>query len=303
MKNLRRLWYFLPHLQPVAEIIRHVVAAEGKHGHGVPPRDAYLACRGRGGFARHGCAHEYAVLPVKRFIYQRGHSGSSSSKYERRYRHAFRRFPFRRNAWRLARRHGVPRIRMRRRAFGWIPRLALPVGQPSWRIAANSFPPRLPLGSHRHVRKQRVLVQRSHHVLIGFHTRARSHPKKARFRIDGVQISVFADLHPGNIVSNGPDAIPLVLERRHHHCQIRFPARAWKRRAHVGYFAARRFQPQDQHVLGHPALLARHHAGNPQRKTLFSEQRVSAVARPHAPDQFLLRKVNDVSPRGIQVAQ
>ena len=56
-------------------------------------------------------------------------------------------------------------------------------------------------------------------------------------------------------------------------------------------------------MLRHPALLARHHAGNPESKTLFPEQRVSTVARTHAPDQFLLRKVDNVPPRGIQVAQ
>src|SRR5436309_251975 len=64
-----------------------------------------------------------------------------------------------------------------------------------------------------------------------------------------------------------------------------------------------RFQPQDQHVLHHPALLARHYAGNPESKTLFPEQRDSTVARTHDTDQFLLRKVDNVPPRGIEVAQ
>src|SRR5439155_1031310 len=95
--------------------------------------------------------------------------------------------------------------------------------------------------------------QRAHYILIGFHSRARGNTKKPCFRIDGAQVSVFADLHPRDVVSNGPDAIPLVLERRHHHGQIRFPARTRKRRAHVSHFAARRFQPQDQHVIGHLA--------------------------------------------------
>src|SRR5260370_8787448 len=138
---------------------------------------------------------------------------------------------------------------MRRCPLGWIPRLAFPVDQPRGCIAANSFPPRFPVRSHRHVRKKRVLAERTHHVLIGFHPRARSHAKKSRFRIDSVQIAVFADFHPGDIVPNSPYSIPLAFESGHHHPPVFFAPRPWKHAAQVTYFAPPPSHPPAPHFL------------------------------------------------------
>ena len=55
-----------------------------------------------------------------------------------------------------------------------------------------------------------------------------------------------------------------------------------------------RGQLQDQHVLGQPALVARHHRGDPQREALLAEQRVAAVARAVRPDLARLGEVDDV---------
>ena len=51
---------------------------------------------------------------------------------------------------------------------------------------------------------------------------------------------------------------------------------------------------EDQHVLGHPALVARHHRGDAQREALLAEQRVAAVARAVGPDLARVREVDDV---------
>ena len=66
--------------------------------------------------------------------------------------------------------------------------------------------------------------------------------------------------------------------------------------APVTYFVVslRRGQLQDQHVLGHPALVAGHHRRDPQRKALLAQQRVAAVARAVRPDLAALREVHDV---------
>ena len=45
-----------------------------------------------------------------------------------------------------------------------------------------------------------------------------------------------------------------------------------------------RGQFEDQHVLGQPALVARHRRGDPQREALLAEQGVAAVARAVGPD-------------------
>ena len=58
--------------------------------------------------------------------------------------------------------------------------------------------------------------------------------------------------------------------------------------------ALRRGQLQDQHVLGHPALVARHRRGDPQREALLAEQRVAAVAGAVGPDLAALGEVDDV---------
>src|SRR5260370_760554 len=78
-------------------------------------------------------------------------------------------------------------------APGWGPRAAVAGNRSRRRLAGNAFPPRVPFRSHGHVRKQRILVQGPHHVLIGLHSRAGGHAKESRFRIDAAQISVLAD--------------------------------------------------------------------------------------------------------------
>ena len=40
VENLRRVGNLSAHVQPVLEIVAHVVAAEGQHGHGIAPRHA-----------------------------------------------------------------------------------------------------------------------------------------------------------------------------------------------------------------------------------------------------------------------
>ena len=51
--------------EPVREVVAHVVAAEGKHRHGIAAELAYLAHNGGCSLAAGGCAKERAVLPVK----------------------------------------------------------------------------------------------------------------------------------------------------------------------------------------------------------------------------------------------
>ena len=53
------------HLDPVAEVVAHVVAAEGQHGHGIAAQLADGA-GGRGGhFGAHGRANVHAARPVE----------------------------------------------------------------------------------------------------------------------------------------------------------------------------------------------------------------------------------------------
>src|SRR5258708_7020650 len=79
MKNLRRFWYFPAHIQPVLEIVRHVVTAEWEHGHWIAARNADIAGRCRSRLAGHGCANEDPMLPVIRLVNERRNARSSTA--------------------------------------------------------------------------------------------------------------------------------------------------------------------------------------------------------------------------------
>jgi hypothetical protein len=51
---------------------------------------------------------------------------------------------------------------------------------------------------------------------------------------------------------------------------------------------------ENEHVLGEPALVARHHRSDAQREALLAEQRVAAVARAERHDLARLGKVHDL---------
>src|SRR5580693_2364433 len=64
MENLGRVLNLPSHLEPMPEIIAHVVTAERKHGHGIATGDAYSAGSSSSGFRGQRGADKYAVLPV-----------------------------------------------------------------------------------------------------------------------------------------------------------------------------------------------------------------------------------------------
>src|SRR5574340_621255 len=67
-------------------------------------------------------------------------------------------------------------------------------------------------------------------------------------------------------------------------------------------FAVWILDADDEHVLCQPALGARLPAGNAQRVTFFSEQRIAAIAGAEALDAEFLGEVHDETPFRIEVA-
>ena len=61
----------LADLQPVREVVGHVVAGEGQHRERIAAKFAHLVLGGSGAFRGDRRAHEHAVLPVVRFRHQR----------------------------------------------------------------------------------------------------------------------------------------------------------------------------------------------------------------------------------------
>ena len=138
-------------------------------------------------------------------------------------------------------------------------------------------------------------AKRRHRVRIGLDRRARRHAEEAGLGIDRAQPAVRVGLDPGDVVAHRPDLpAPFEAGGRNQHRKIGLAAGARKRRGHVGLLALRILDAEDQHVLGHPAFVARDVRGDAQREALLAQQRVAAVARAVRPDLARLRKVHDV---------
>ncbi len=180
---------------------------------------------------------------------------------------------------------------------------ALPIRQLRRHLGGHPLPPGFPRSRHGHVGEYRVSFHRAHHVRIRQRVGSRRNAKKSRLGIDRMQIAVRPRLHPRDVVTHGPYSIAGVLESRNHHGQVGLAACARKRRRHVGHFARGVLEPQDQHVLRHPTLFARHPARNAQREAFLPQQRVAAVSRANAPDQLFFWKMQYEAPRWIQIAQ
>ena len=263
VENFRRVFNFRAHVQPVLEIIGHVVAAERDHGHRIATRNSHGAGGGSSRFRCHGSSKENAVIPVPRFVDQGRQLGPASAENNRGNGNSFGVFPMRRNRGRLVSRDGITRIRMRRRPAARRPLLAFPVDQVLVRLGSNPFPPGLAGNrSHRGIGENCVVVERSHHVRIGFKIRAGRHAEKSCFGVHRAQRAVFGHMHPGDIVADGLYSVAFFFQRRNHHGEICFAARTGKRGCHVRRLAGWTFQPEQQHVLRHPTLFARHKAGD-----------------------------------------
>jgi hypothetical protein len=68
------------HLDPVAEVVAHVVAAEGQHGHGVAADLADGSGGGGGGLGAHGGAGVDAGAPVEGLVDERHGGGRRPPK-------------------------------------------------------------------------------------------------------------------------------------------------------------------------------------------------------------------------------
>ena len=71
-----------PMLQPVGEVVGHVVAAERQHGEGVAAQVAHGAGRGRRRLGRHDRAEEHPVLPVVGLEDQRHDRGAPAAEQD-----------------------------------------------------------------------------------------------------------------------------------------------------------------------------------------------------------------------------
>ena len=294
------------HFQPVVEVVAHVVTAERQHGERVATYDALRAESGCGGFRAERSGHVHAEIPVEGFIDQRHRGGAAAAEDEGRNRHALRVFPFLINRRALRSRRGKARIRVRRLAAGFLgdfrrPVLALPVDGVRRRVLGHAFPPHVAVVGQRDVGEDDVFLQGGHRVVVGLFVGARRNAEEAGFRVDRVELAVFAGFDPGDVITDCCDLPATEALRRDEHGKVGLAAGRRESGGDVGFFTFRRFDAEDQHVFGQPAFVARHVRGDAQREALLAEQRVAAVARAVGPDFAGFRVVHDVL--GVRVAR
>ena len=112
-----------------------------------------------------------------------------------------------------------------------------------------------------------------------------------------MQAAVVAELHPGDVVTDRLHRPPGQGWDEHGH--VGLTARRREGGGYVGLLALRRGKPEDEHVLGQPAVVPGHSGGDPQGEALLAQQGVTAVAGAVRPDLPGLREVRDVPVGGI----
>ena len=160
------------------------------------------------------------------------------------------------------------------------------------RRRAHLLPPHIAIVGQRDVGIDAVGGERLHGVGVGIVRGAGRHAEEAGLRIDGVKPPILAELHPANVVADGL-GLP-AGNGRVDHGEIGLAAGAREGRGDEFRFSFRIGELEDQHVLGHPALVARLHRGDAERMAFLAEQCVAAIARAVRPDLARLWKVRDV---------
>ena len=136
--------------------------------------------------------------------------------------------------------------------------------------------------------------KRRHRVRIGLNGSARRDAEESGFRIDGAQPALRVRLDPGNVIADSPYLPALEALRWNQHGEICFSASARESGSDIGLLALRDLDADDQHVLRHPALVARHSRRNAQSEAFLAEQRVAAVSGTIRPDLACFWKVDDI---------
>ncbi len=95
-----------------------------------------------------------------------------------------------------------------------------------------------------------------------------------------MEFAVFVGFDPGYIVADSRDLPTFVLKRlgRDEHREIRLAAGRREGGTDVIFLPIRRFNADDEHVFGEPALSTPQGRSDTQRKTFLTQKSVAAVS-------------------------
>ena len=304
------------HAEPVPEVIPHVVAAEGKHGHGIAADVTDGSFGGCGGFRTHGGSDVDAGGPVECLEDERHGGGAATAEDECGDEDAVRIFPGGVNGGALRGGCGEAAVGVGCGGCGLrCPVIAAPVECFGGGRVGHALPPDASVGNaifrgECDVGEDGVGAEGGHGVGVGLVAGAGGDAEEAGFGIDGAELDGAVGLglarkDPCDIVADGPDLPAIEAGRGDEHGEVGFAAGRGEGCGDVGLFGfavgvirtrknGRGFDADDEHVFGHPALVAGDVGGDAESEAFFSEECVSTIAGAVGPDLAGLGKVDDV---------
>src|SRR5204863_2610181 len=94
-EDLRRMLHSAAHVQPVSEIVAHVIATEREHRHRIAPHDAHLSGNRGGRFGAERGRHIDTLFPAGSLDDEWYRGGARTTENESRNGNALRILPFR----------------------------------------------------------------------------------------------------------------------------------------------------------------------------------------------------------------
>ena len=161
------------------------------------------------------------------------------------------------------------------------------------RLFGHALPPDVTVVGQGHVGKDAVLAAGFHGIGVGAVGGAGGNAEPAGFGIDRARGAVRTGLDPGNVIAHRGDFVAFERGGGDEHGKIGFAAGAGKGGGDVAFFPVRRFQSENEHVFGHPSLIASDNRSDAQGETLFAEQGVASVAAAVAHDEAFLGEMGD----------
>ena len=155
-----------------------------------------------------------------------------------------------------------------------VPGAALPVHRVLRRILVQTLPPHgVVVQVVNHIGEDGALSGGGQCVGVRFDIGAGGHAEEAVLRVHGPQPAVLADAQPGDVVPHAPDlpAGLAVVLRWNEHGQVGLAAGGGEGGGKVAHLALGVLHAQNQHVLGHPALLPAQVGGDAQGEALLAQ--------------------------------
>ena len=149
------------------------------------------------------------------------------------------------------------------------PLLALPVEALGRRLVGHAFPPHAAFGRQRHIGEDacssRASPSRSDWSSPMCRARRQRNPASGLIARSRPFASGLIQAMSSPTVQTFQPSKPC---RRNQHGEVRLAAGARERRRDVGLLALRIFDAEDEHVLGHPAFVARHVGRDAQARSI-----------------------------------